>query len=148
MFTDPRKSNSGLFSVDWFENYPAWRAWREWQAEAFGKRLFPQKLTVPMAWPPETSGGTQIVVDWLKKIRDEVEKDGPKNAGGPCKSIPDLVVPWRGWADDLKRDVAEAEILRRKEWGSTFDHAPKYPARHRMGYRFPTSTPRAGSQAA
>lgn len=138
MFTDPKKASGGLFVIDWQENFVHWLAWREWLAEAFGKRFFPQKQTVPFAWPPETPGGTSVVSDWLKNIRAEVEADDRRDGGGPCKAIPDIVLPWRGWTDVLKNDMGHAEVRRRQEWGSSFPLAPIYPIRARQGWRYPS----------
>lgn len=145
MFTEPQKTASGLYAVDWQNNYPAWRAWREWYREAFGKKAFPQKLTTLFAWPPSSSDGAQAVVDWLQGLRNEIAKEPAKQGGGPCKAIPEIVLPWRGWNDDLRNDVAADEAQRRQNWDSSFVMAPKYAIRHRMGFRYPK--PIDGQQA-
>lgn len=137
MFTEPKKTASGLYVVDWQNNYPAWRAWREWYTEAFGKEAFPQKMTTLFAWPPSSPTGAQAVADWLQGHRNEIAKEPGKHGGGACAAIPDVVVPWRGWDDKLRADVAADEAQRRKNWDSAFVMAPKYPVRHRMGFRYP-----------
>lgn len=137
MFTEPTKTASGMFVVDWAINYPAWRAWREWLREVFGKKSFPQKLTTQFAWPPESPTGAQTVADYLSGIRKEIEKEDRKHGGGVCKAIPDIITPWRGWTDEQRADVSADEVQRRQEWGSLFANAPIYATRHRTGFRHP-----------
>lgn len=137
MFTEPQKTSAGLYIVDWKFNYPAWRAWREWYREAFGKRACPEKMTTLFAWPPMTPGGAQAVADWLGQLRAEIGKEDRKQGGGACKAIPDVVLPWRGWSDELRADMAADEEQRRKNWDPSFVMAPKYPTRPRMGARYP-----------
>lgn len=137
MFIEPIKTASGLYVVDWNQNYPAWRAWREWYWETFGKRAFPEKMTTLFAWPPCGGTGALAVADWLGKLREEVEKEPRKEGGGPCKALPDNVLPWRGWSDAMRDDVAADEAQRRQHWGKSFVFAPKYAVRHVMGYRYP-----------
>lgn len=135
MFTDPKKTAAGLYVVDWKDNYPAWRAWREWYSEAFGKRGFPERMTTLFAWPPTSANGAQAVADWLGQHRAEISIEPGRRGGRAAMAIPDVVVPWRGWSEELRADVAADEAQRRKFWDPSFVMAPKYPIRHKMGYR-------------
>src|SRR5690606_29245575 len=77
------------------------------------------------------------VADWLGNIRAEIAKEPGRRGGKPLKAIPDVVLPWRGWSDALRDDVAADEAQRRQHWGPAFVMAPKYPVRHIQGYRYP-----------
>lgn len=141
MFTEPTKGTSGLYAIDWATNFVHWLAWREWQHEEFGKRFFPQRLTVLFAWPPTSGQGAFAFGSWLSEIRKEVENESTKRGGGACKAVPDHVAPWREWDQSLKRDLAAAEAERRIEAGSSFAGAPVYPWRASMGIRWAAPKP-------
>lgn len=143
MFTEPMKGVSGYFAVDWQDNFPHWFAWREWYHEVFGKSSFPRYQTVLFAWPPTSGQGANAVGDWLKQLREEIERDGQKRPNGKSnwKPIPEFAAPWREWDPSYRRDLVAMESDRRNGWGPAFASAPQYPWRHKMGSRYPAPMP-------
>lgn len=133
MFTEPVKSASNLFCVDWSTNFVHWLAWRSWMHEAFGKHVFPQHLTTLFGWPPTDHERALMCAEWLRGIREQVSKE---RGSGSLSAVPPTVAPWDEWDPRLRQDVALAEMHRRQAWGSSFSMAPVYAWKPRIGFRW------------
>lgn len=132
MFTEPERSQSGLYVVDWDKNFVAWYAWREWLSTAFKKRFFPKFLTVPLPWPPSTDAGATLVGSNISRWRTEIlEEDGRKSVritrGGGWNAVPSHPIPWDEWSPAERSRVARLEASRRLSEDGSFDRHPKYP---------------------
>lgn len=135
MFTEPPCHASGLYAIDWAENFVHWLAWRSWMHDAFGKTCFPQRLTMNFSWPPTSGEGAQTAADTIRTAREALSREGGRHTG-KLLALPDVIVPWNPWPTTLRADVSECERQRRAAWGYAFTEAPEYPWVPRMGFRW------------
>ena len=85
----PAKAASGLYIVRRKENFIHWEAWRVWYAQALGRVLFLDKMTVPFAFPPETQSAANYVAARINELQN-----------GGSKSVPENPAPWVRWSED------------------------------------------------
>ena len=158
MFTEPKRGGGGFFDVDWYKNFVAWLAWREWYHEEFGKTFFPQHQTTLFAWPPTSGENAETVRMWIKQLRLDVDSEPKKRGGYSCKAVPEFVSPWHQWDSSLILHISDQEIARREAWGHNFGLAPGsvrpdgnappgnyYPWRISFSMKFSPPMPMAGS---
>lgn len=74
---------------------PNYRAWRSWLRAEFGKRFFPEWLTVTGEWPPTTQEAASNYAVALSEIRDSKYQKEQMLIGG--LPVPRSPAPWNGY---------------------------------------------------
>jgi len=77
------------------EKTPNYRAWKHWLQSEFGKRVFPEWLTVLGEWPPTTQEGADTFACHLSDIRDSKYLKETSPIGG--RAVPRHPNPWTGY---------------------------------------------------
>lgn len=108
-----RKSEAGFWLV--FRGEAQWLAWRYWLRHELNRRFFPEKLPVPLEWPPETVDSAMAVADYFRDVRERAKKDKDwPRAKSPETPIPIAPTPWIRWSE-YERNQMVAEFREREE---------------------------------
>lgn len=93
-----RQTKAGFWIVERGE--AQWLAWRDWLRLEMKRSFFPDKLPVPLEWPPETAKAAAAVAAHMagQRTNAQKDKDWPKHRGGRAGFVPLSPEPWIRWS--------------------------------------------------